>query len=724
MELNINILDSFPSINKIQQKNNLFIEFNSKEYSLNKLITQQEAMVSKKVLSKYNFKIYFINNQRKILIGANNINQSSIKFDNNNKCFITWLEFRKIIQNNNKELNDINFLFFDCIRLKFKISLIKTFPKTDKRIKKTKNKVKIGARTPIIPKKEETKFFNKNDNIEINNEDNDNLDSYRNIEANYLLKSKSQEENVKVKTDELTNIKVNTNNIIERYNNLRIKSEESISREMKNLLQFENDCLLTDNNLLENYSYSTSLGDNNNKNLLKNKVENENKIINDNIKKENIKYDFVPKKYLLSLNNYKSLNNQEKIKEEMNTSINDDKNKTEKISIMKSKFNSINKLIKTTNKKHEKKFKKIKTNNMNKSNSIKTHSLIKDKIYFNTNTYNNFYKKCQINEENNHLETNVNNENKNGLMNKILIPYNTESKKNDIINEERITFHNNDIEFISMKKDYELLYTTNFIKDIKNDLLDLEFNIALEKSISLFLTYNSHISLFYKEKNDLLETIKNYVNKIELLNKKMNLLNISKRKDENKENNKKILNDYSNINLKINYLKQKNIFQKLVNDKIDKKLMLKSIISILLKKKNNIFSDIKSNKKLEKENINTNNNKAINNKSAIKSPSRSSNKLKIKSPQVVKKKQKFEFMSEIKNKNSIFTNKLINKKKSLNKNLTKNKSINYIISLENEYEKNNEIINYKESKASQKNNIINYSSAKNKFFNSKIEKGK
>lgn len=724
MELNIYILDSFPSINKIQQKDNLFIEFNSKEYPLNKLINQQETIISKKVLSKYNFKIYFLNNQRKILIGVNNINQSSIKFDNNNKCFITWLEFRKIIQNNNKELNDINFLFFDCIRLKFKISLIKTFPKTDKRIKKTKNKVKIGARTPIIPKKEEPKFINKNYNIEINNEDNDNLDSYRNIEANYLLKSKSQEENVKMNHEELSNIKVNTNNnIIERYNNLRIKSEESISHEMKNLLQIENDCLLTDNNLLENYSYSTSLGDNNNKNLLKNKVENENKIINDIIQKENIKYDFIQKNYLLSLNNYKSLNNQEKNKGQMNTSINDDKNKNEKISIIKSKFNSINKLIKTTNKKQEKKFKKINTNNMNKSNSIKTHSLIKDKIYFNTNTYNNFYKKCQINEENNHLETNLNNENKNGLMNKILIPYNTETKKNDIIKEERITIHSNDIEFISMKKDYELLYTTNFIKDIKNDLLDLEFNIALEKSISLFLTYNNHITLFYKEKNDLLETMKNYTNQIELLNKKINLLNIIKRKDEIKEKNKKILNGFSNINLKINYLEQKNIFQKLIKDKQDKKIMLKSIISILLKKKNNILNDIKSNNKTEKENINTNN-KIINNKNIIKSPSRSINKIKIKSPQVVKKKQKFEFMSEIKNKNSIFTNKLINKKKSLNKNLKKNKSINYIVSLENEYEKNNEIINYKESKEGQKNNLINYSSSKNKFFNSKIEKGK
>ena len=47
-------------------------------------------------------------------------------------------------------------------------------------------------------------------------------------------------------------------------------------------------------------------------------------------------------------------------------------------------------------------------------------------------------------------------------------------------------YNNEYDEFISEKKDYDLLYTPVFIKEIKKDLLDLEFNIALEKSISLF----------------------------------------------------------------------------------------------------------------------------------------------------------------------------------------------------------------------------------------------
>ena len=729
MEFNLNFLDSFPSLNKIPQKNNLFLEFNNKEYSLNKLITQQEIIPLKKSLSKLFFKIYFIVNSKKLLIGLNSINQESIKFDTN-KIFTTWIEFRKRIPDNNKDINDINFLFFDCLRLKLKISLIKSLPKTDKRIKKTQSRIKLGAKTPIIPKKADDKFKLKNDNNEINidNDDNNNLNSYRNFDTNYLLKSKSQEENIKLVSEELENIKVNTNNIMEKYNNLRIKSEESISHEMKNLLQIENDCLLTDNNLLENYSYSTSLGDNNNKNIIKSRVENENKMISDIIKND-INYEFIPKNNLLSLNNYKSLNKQEQNMNQMNDSLNDEIDTNKKTSSTKTKFKGISKLIKINNKKQDKKIKQIKNNNINKSNSNNIHSLIKEKIYFNSNTYNNFYKKNMINDENNHLdhlETNIydnnNNNNKNVFMNNLLISHKTKLKESEIIKEEKINMSSEYEDFISMKKDYELLYTPAFIKEIKKDLLDLEFNIALEKSISLFLLYNNHISLFFKQKKELLTIIKNYMKNIDFINKKQILLDAIKKK----EKNKLLLVDLdNNINLKRNYLAQKNIFENLINDKINKKQTLKIIISILLKRNNNILDNLKTNKNLENENLKTNIKSNSTNKFIIKSPSRSINKTKIKSPQTTKQKQKYEFMSEIKNKNSIFANKLINKKKASNHNLKKNKSINYLVSLENINERNIDKSTNKDSKPIfSKNNLIYYSTAKNKFYNAKYEQGK
>jgi len=720
MEFNINILDSFPSLNKIPQKNNLFLEFNNKEYFLNKLIFQQEIITSKKSLSKFYFKIYLMHNSKKILIGANNITQDSIKFDNN-KSFITWIEFRKRNQESNKEISDLNILFFDCIRLKIKITLIRKVPKTDKRIKTTKSKIKVGAKTPIIPKKEELKYSDKNDIIEMNNTEDNNLNSYRFIENNYLLKSKSQEESEKVNNnEELENKKVNSNNITEKYNNLQFKSEDSISHEAKNLL-IDNDCILTDNNLFENYSYSTSLGDNNNKNVFKYKSEFDNKIINDN-KNDNINSAFTQKNSLMALDNCKYLNKQEKNNADTNDSFDDNKNK--KIKIMKSKFKSMNKLIKANKNNKQNKFKNMKNNLMNKSNTNNTLPLIKEQVFFNSNTYNNFYKKKEINDENNnnYIETNINNDNtKNVFLNNLLISHDNEI--NEINNYEVIKVEktiNQIEEFISMKKDYDLLYTPVFIKEIKKDLLDLEFNIALEKSFSLFLSYNDQTYLFFKQKKDLSNRIKNCANKIKILNKKQNLLKTIKTKNELKEKNKLILNEFDNINLKRNYIAQKNIFENLINGKINQKIMLKSIISILLKKKPDILENIKQTKKPEKENINSNE-IFNNNKYIIKSPSRNKNKSKIKSPQVGKQKQQFEFMSEIKNKNSLFNNKLMNKKKSLNKNLRKNRSINYLVSVENNNDKNKN----KESKATlAKDNLIYYSTAKNKFYPSKIEKGK
>ena len=303
MEFNINILDSFPSLNKISQKNNLLLEFNNKEYFLNKLIFQQEIIVAKKSLKKFYFKLFLLSDTKKILIGSNYINQDLSKSDNN-KSFISWLEFRKNNQckNNNKELNDdINFLFFDCIRLKIKITLVKTIPKTDKRIKTTKSKIKEDAKTPNLPKKQEFKFKDINNLIELNHEN-----SFENIENNnYLLKSQSQDQNLKLNSEEeIKNKNTFMNNIKENHNNLRIKSEDIISNEFKNLF-IDNDCLLTDNNLLENfenYPYSISLGNNNNKNnIIKNKIEIENKIIIDN-KNDNIN-TYLTQKNLINLNN-------------------------------------------------------------------------------------------------------------------------------------------------------------------------------------------------------------------------------------------------------------------------------------------------------------------------------------------------------------------------------------------------------------------------------------
>lgn len=736
MEYNIYILDSFPSLNKLPQKNNLYLEFNNKEYLLNKLITQQKIISCRRSSSRLYFKIFFSYNNKKTLFGISSINTDFIKFDN--KYFITWVEFKKKYQDNSKEMNDINFFFYDCIRLKLSITLTKPFPKSDKRVKKTKSKIKIGAITPIIPKKEELKFiYNNNDFIGMNNnEDNENdneLNSYReNNNGNInLIKSKSEEGNVKLITEEN---KLN-NNFYDKFNNLRLNHEENIAHEIKDLLS-GNDCLLTDNNLIENYSYSTSLGDNNNKNIIfknnnrNNKIENVHNNLVTEIKKENINY----KNILISPNDFNKLEN-ESINYNQKNQEKALSKSSKKLKIVKSKFNNINKYNKTNDVKQQKKFKKIKINTLNKSNSNKDNIIIREKIYFNSNTYNNFYKNKKVNEkfnynnnlkeENNllHLDTNINtiiNENKIKNLNEILISKEIE-KNNDIIKVEKNKKYEdkyNEInyeEFISIKKDYDLLYTSSFIKEIKKDLLDLEFNIALEKSISLFLLYNDQISIFFNQKKELINLIKNYSKKTEFLYKKINLLNAQKRKNELKQKNK-ILLENSDFNLKGNYLKQKDIFEKLINNRINRKSMLKSIISILMKKKQNLLNNIQT-KKSGKETINNN---ELYHKYVIKSPSRSVKKFRINSPQTTKvsfkQSQKYEFMSEIKAKNLIYSNKRASKKKPLNKvliddykskNLKKNKSINYFSSIESMNERNNDKNYYIDTKVNlTKNNLL------------------
>ena len=42
MEVSISILDTFPSLSKLSQKNNLLLEYNNKEYNLKNIINQQD----------------------------------------------------------------------------------------------------------------------------------------------------------------------------------------------------------------------------------------------------------------------------------------------------------------------------------------------------------------------------------------------------------------------------------------------------------------------------------------------------------------------------------------------------------------------------------------------------------------------------------------------------------------------------------------------------------
>ena len=759
MEYIINILDSFPSLNKLTQKHNIILELNNKEYNLKKLINQQEAISIKENLSKLLLKIYATLNNKKILIGINHINTENLNFDN--KVSISWLEFKKKIEDNQKEINDINLLFFDCIRLKIKILLNRIIPKSDKKIKANKNIIKF-----VSPKRED-KNNNKEKIIKDDNKGNNiNVNSCRIIKSNnYLLNSNSNllKENI-IKESGIDENKIDNddnkkkvlisgsivNSILDKYQNLEVDPQKSISQEYMKDLMIENDCLLTDNNIFENYSYSTSLGDNNlNKKNSTNfkKIENIDKNNNINItdiKNSSVSCNAILQNSLTSQNNFnkiiknilknsieeKKINN--KIKErdssfnknmkiiKENEAFNNNSNSIRKLKTQKTKNKSFNKIENNKSNTNDvsKKVKnnsKTKMNLKNKKQDINNNtSISKENLLNGCYTLNDFYTnknlKIPIKEEfelekNNKdislKEINFSDIDKNTCLNDLLISQKKETNnQTDIqkikeLNEEEKIKNN---EFLTLKKDYDLFYTTKFIKSIKNDLLDLELNLAIQKSISLFKLYNKESNILFENRNELIKTIKNYAYKIVEENKKLNLLNNKKIKFELGEKNKKLIqNSFFNFNNEI--LNQHKIFENIINKKINKKEKLKVIISLIVKTKPDLLNKVNKNNKDKKENHN-NNIKLINN-----SPLKSSYKTEYKSPKIEKnllnKKNINKHSPENKNikiKNSKFDkkgckksnykkNKSVKNKlavvNNINKNLQKNKSINNLLNYEN-----------------------------------------
>ena len=594
MEYIINILDSFPSLNKLTQKHNIILELNNKEYNLKKLINQQEAISIKENLSKLLLKIYATLNNKKILIGINHINTENLYFDN--KVSISWLEFKKKIEDNQKEINDINLLFFDCIRLKIKILLNRIIPKSDKKIKANKNIIKF-----VSPKRED-KNNNKEKIIKDDNKGNNiNVNSCRIIKSNnYLLNSNSNllKENI-IKESGIDENKIDNddnkkkvlisgsivNSILDKYQNLEVDPQKSISQEYMKDLMIENDCLLTDNNIFENYSYSTSLGDNNlNKKNSTNfkKIENIDKNNNINItdiKNSSVSCNAILQNSLTSQNNFnkiiknilknsieeKKINN--KIKErdssfnknmkiiKENEAFNNNSNSIRKLKTQKTKNKSFNKIENNKSNTNDvsKKVKnnsKTKMNLKNKKHDINNNtSISKENLLNGCYTLNDFYTnknlKIPIKEEfelekNNKdislKEINFSDIDKNTCLNDLLISQKKETnnqvdiqKIKENLNEEEKIKNN---EFLTLKKDYDLFYTTKFIKSIKNDLLDLELNLAIHKSISLFKLYNKESNILFENRNELIKIIKNYAYKIVEENKKLNLLNNKKIKFE------------------------------------------------------------------------------------------------------------------------------------------------------------------------------------------------
>lgn len=721
MEIRIIILDTFPSLNKLYQKINLILEINSQEYELNRMINQKEIISIQQNTNILYVKLYALFNKQKVLIGANQLNFDLLNLENEHS--ILWLEFKKEIEQNKSGENDINLLFYDFIRLKIKIISINIIPESYIKVKTNKNRIKNGLGSPCQQEKAPLDNF-------INSWRLENPNNY----SNYTLNSNLLKERIKISKE----------NINENLMNCKNKTR-NISYECMKDLSIENKVLLTDGIKYDNYSCSTTQGNCNKNNI----------IDESNLRKSDMnRYQ----KSILTPNSFKTM-----IKNTTIQTKEENKKNTKKVNYFNKymfdkendSFNNFNSKIKKNRKlktkhKKNKSFNKISYFNPNKIEKISFTSKIKNKninkslskdniLYY---TFNNFYKSkkekklstkkdISVRETKHQIKLNPDTTQRKSLneaLSKEVISNNQISKfkVHDYCddNDEKDKENNFD-EFSEKKKDYELFYSLKFINNIKNDLLDLEFNIALDKSISLFKLYNKEANFFYNTKKNLINTIVNYSNKIKQMHKKIYLLKIRNEKNELKEKNKMIIKECKTNKYK-EVIAQKKILENLI-DQNNKKQKIKAIVSALVKKHKLSFD--KYNQRENNENESSNN---ITQTKFYETKNRSSNNIQMNLSEnkikKISKKKSFNLIYEKKNLIALRNLKITNS--------MKNNFINAILSFEEMNDRYNiysEKINRKQSKIgeiknsnffhkdsenSKNNNSIFYSTAKTKFYSS------
>ena len=233
---------------------------------------------------------------------------------------------------------------------------------------------------------------------------------------------------------------------------------------------------------------------------------------------------------------------------------------------------------------------------------ISTNSLENNNQKFSNNviTENKSYKNIQDLNINNIANNFLFNNNK--KLNTYLSDKNLDVRNQTVENINKLSLDNN--HFHRLKEDFILLYTSEYVRNIKEDLLKLEIELCVEKMIELTKEY--HIQLNNKfleyqiEKYKCNQNLSNFI-KINKLWSKLQLVKINyEAKKKKKSYNNKIFTkqskDFFNTNQnEVNLYKilwNNNLFNETQN-----KIKLKSILNIILNKQyireNNIINDNK-----------------------------------------------------------------------------------------------------------------------------------
>jgi len=548
MNIEINFLDSFPSIEKLTKDNELYILIKNEKYNLKKLIESNQTIFLNNIENEILLKLLI---KEKIILGINVFNANKFKelFLIDVKPIFQWLDFKQE-KNNFINKNNLNYFLYEYIRLKIKIT-------------------PLSSSTPVNLNSNST-YDEKINNASMNNNTfNNNKKSRKKFEKSFDINSKAittKNDLFKNKIFKKKKNKISLNLLSGGVKNAKFNSTRNISylnktTKIKNM----NNSLSSKQNITSE-TYYTNRNYNKQSKLLKplTKIDgytnNYNKFNKKN--KEEVKLE----RNKLSLYGEELLLN-EKDEFLYNKEYNKNMNKADSIYIMKNdKYNTYNNYIQSDD--------KMKTYNegINKAKIL----LYKDNDYTNDNT-NTF---------------NISNNN---------------SCQNEID------------QFNIIKNDFDLFYSQKFIKNIKNDVIFFEFNLFLQKSISMLSSYHNIALLLFFENNFIIRKLNHYRNNIKILKKKINKLSLLKEDIEFKLKNFQDLKESKSIF--IEGIKTENNFQKKILQKVfitnkDKEI-LNAIINIvkpklkLLKYKNiNLLKDTINEEPLN-DNINNKKNKSI-----------------------------------------------------------------------------------------------------------------
>ena len=252
-------------------------------------------------------------------------------------------------------------------------------------------------------------------------------------------------------------------------------------------------------------------------------------------------------------------------------------------------------------------------------------------------------------------------------------------------------------QFNILKNDFDLFYTQNFIKNIKNDDIFDEFYQFLQKIISLFIFYRNTASLLFYENKNILNNLNNYRIILKSIKKKINKLTILK--DDNelklkhleiaKESSSKVvesINSQKNFNQeiiqKVFIINKNKEMMKIIKNLINKNLQSISLTNNNQKNKtdNNINNKINIDEKMQLLSSRNKKYKTINDEDCYKSvKSKIINNSAYINKRVRKLKQVNSFVinsntKNINNKNAI---KDLNIKKSEKQMVTKFKTTKF-----------------------------------------------